>query len=188
TSITAISCRTWIGSRTCFASSTTTSAVAGCLGHSFGTLLALEYALAHPDRVGSLILMSPGPASHADFELLREERLRLWPADMAERAAVAATAAYQAGEPDAVAAGYGIHFRHALARREDHARLMATLRASFTREGILLARAIEDRLMAETWLAPSYDLHPRLARLAIPTLVLCGDHDVIFAECAAYRA
>ena len=33
------------------------------LGHSWGTVIALEYALKYPERVSHLILMNPGPAS-----------------------------------------------------------------------------------------------------------------------------
>jgi len=33
------------------------------LGHSWGTVLALEYALRYPTRVSRLVLMNPAPAS-----------------------------------------------------------------------------------------------------------------------------
>jgi proline iminopeptidase len=154
------------------------------LGHSFGTLIALEYAIRHPDRVSRLILMNPVPASHTDFKLFREERVRRWPSEMEERSALGATAGYKDGDPDAVAAYYRPHFRPALARRAHLERVLAALRASFTRDGILKARAIEDRLMEETWLVESYDLFPQLARLAIPTLVLFGDREIIPEACA----
>jgi pimeloyl-ACP methyl ester carboxylesterase len=42
------------------------------LGHSWGTVLALEYALRHPNRVSRLILMNPAPASSANAALLRK--------------------------------------------------------------------------------------------------------------------
>src|SRR4030095_12915475 len=37
------------------------------LGHSWGGLLAMEYATRHSDRVSHLILLSTAPASHADL-------------------------------------------------------------------------------------------------------------------------
>src|SRR5262245_3720361 len=43
------------------------------LGHSWGGLLALEYALRNPDHVSHLVLMNSAPASHADFALLCAE-------------------------------------------------------------------------------------------------------------------
>jgi proline iminopeptidase len=36
------------------------------LGHSWSTVLALEYALRYPERVSRMILMNPAPASTAD--------------------------------------------------------------------------------------------------------------------------
>ena len=40
---------------------------AAILGHSWGTVLALEYAIRYPDRVSHLILLNPAPASAEDF-------------------------------------------------------------------------------------------------------------------------
>jgi proline iminopeptidase len=60
-----------------------------------------------------------------------------------------ASAAYQAGDPEAVTARYRIHFKPALQRPEDYERLMTTMRAGFIsqgKEGIVKARAVEERL------------------------------------------
>ena len=91
-----------------------------------------------------------------------------------------ATAAYQAGEPEAVAARYRIHFQPSLKHREHYESMMARMRAGFVsqgKDGIVKARAIEDRLMRDTWNVPNYDLLPKLAGLAVPTLVIAGDYD-----------
>jgi proline iminopeptidase len=150
------------------------------LGHSWGTLLALEYAIRHPERVSHLILMNPGPASAADFKQFRKERLEKLGADLERLRAVAATDGYKAGDPDAVAAYYRIHFKAALKRPEDYERLMSIMRPSFTTsEAILKARHVEDRLMADSWSLDGYDLLPKLRSLAIPTLVIYGDSDFI---------
>jgi len=150
------------------------------LGHSWGTVLALEYALAHPDRVSHLILMNPAPASAADYGRFRTERREKMGADLDRIRAVAATDAFKAGDPDAVVAYYRIHFKAALARPEDYERLMAIMKPSFaTSEAILKARHVEDRLMADTWSLDGYDVLPKLRSLNIPTLVIYGDRDFI---------
>jgi len=150
------------------------------LGHSWGTVLALEYALAHPDRVSHLILMNPAPASAADYGRFRTERREKMGADLDRIRAVAATDAYKSGEPDAVVAYYRIHFKAALARSEDYERLMTIMKPSFTTsEAILEARQVEDRLMADTWSRDGYDALPKLRSLNIPTLVIYGDHEFI---------
>jgi proline iminopeptidase len=149
------------------------------LGHSWGTVIALEYALKYAERVSHLILMNPGPASREDYVQLRKDWLEKRPDAMAQRKAIAETAAYKEGDPEAVTAYYRIHFKPALARQEDYEKLIARMRSSFTKEGVLKARAVEDRLMQETWSRPDYDLLPKLKTLTIPTLVLSGDHDFI---------
>jgi proline iminopeptidase len=68
---------------------------------------------------------------------------------------------------------------------------MATMKAGFIRqgkEGIVKARAIEDRLMRDTWEMDGYDLLPKLKALSIPTLVIYGDHDFIPREIATHIA
>jgi proline iminopeptidase len=164
---------------------------AALLGHSWGAVLALEYALRHPDRVSQLILMNPAPASAADFAVLRKYYLQKIGADMDRQSAIARGAAYQAGDPEAVAARYRLHFKPALKRPEDYEKLMATMKAGFASQGkagILKARAVEDRLMRDTWEVRGYDLHPKLASLRMPTLVIWGDYDFIPAEIATHIA
>lgn len=156
------------------------------LGHSWGTVLALEYALRYPQRVSRMILMNPGPAFTDDYKQLRKEWLEKRSDDMDRRRAISASTAYKEGDPDAVTASCRIHFKSALARPEDFEKVIARLRSSFTKEGILKARAIENRLMHDTSSSPEYDLLPKLKGLRIPTLVIYGDHDIIPAATAEH--
>jgi proline iminopeptidase len=158
------------------------------MGHSWGGVLALEYAIRYPERVSHLILMNTAPASHVDYMLLRKDRRERAADDFERLKARSTDAAYQAGDPNTVAAYYRIHFRSTLRRPEHLEAVIERLRASFTKEGILKARAVEDRLMDETWLSSDYDLLPRLERLSIPTLVIHGEHDLIPVECAEHIA
>ena len=154
------------------------------LGHSWGGVLAMEYAIRHADRVSHLILMNTASASHDDYLLLRQELpRRRTAADIEKLNARSSDAKYLEGDPDTVAAYYRIHFRPALKQPEHLEKVIASLRSSFTKEGILKAREIEDLLMNETWLSSGYNLLPHLKRLSIPTLVLHGDHDFIPVEC-----
>jgi proline iminopeptidase len=162
---------------------------AAILGHSWGALLAAEYAIRHPQRVSHLILMNPAPVTTADMTAFRTARNQKVGADLDRLRAIQASDAYKDGNPDAVAAYYSIHFKPALVRTEHYGQLIATLRASFTRDGILKARAVEERLVNDTWLTPGgYDLLPKLKALTIPTLVLASDHDFIPASAAEHIA
>jgi proline iminopeptidase len=161
------------------------------LGHSWGTTLALEYALRYPARVSRLILMNPAPASASDLAVFRKAYLDALGADMERQRAIASTPAYKEGDPETVAERYRIHFEHALARPADYEKLMAAMKARFIsqgKEGILKARAAEDRLMRDTWQMDGYDLTPRLSNLKIPSLVITGDHDFIPVAIAEHIA
>jgi proline iminopeptidase len=161
------------------------------LGHSWGTVLALEYALRHPTRVSHLILMNPAPASVTDLAVFRKAYVQKLGADMDRQREIVASAAYKEGDPEAVAARYRLHFKPVLKRPEDYEKLMATMKAAFLRqgkEGIVKARAVEDRLMRDTWQADGYDLLPKLRNLSIPTLVISGDHDFFPGEIAGHIA
>ena len=157
------------------------------LGHSWGAVLALEYALRDPSRVSRLILMNPAPVSVGDLAAVRKVYLERLGDAMDRQRAIVASAAYQAGDPEAVAARYRIHFKPSFQRPDDYERMMARMRAGFLaqgKDGIVKARAVEDRLMRDTWEVPGYDLLPRLAVLGVPTLVIAGDHDFMAGAAA----
>ena len=159
------------------------------LGHSWGGVLAMEYAIRHSERVSQLILLNTAPASAGDWRVLREEFGRRRPAaDVEEMAAIAATDAHRRGDPDAEAAYNRIHFRMTLRRPDLLEALVARLRANSTADGVLLSRAIEHRLHDETSRSAGWDLFPALRELDVPTLVLHGEHDFIPAELAAQIA
>ena len=152
------------------------------LGHSWGTVLALEFALRHPTLVSHLVLMNPAPVSEAQVATLRQSYVAQLGSDMDRQRAIQAGAAYKEGDPAAVAARYRIHFKHALQRPTDYEKLMARMSAGFRsqgKDGILKAWAVEERLYRDTWSQPGYDLLPRLRRLRVPTLVIVGEQDFI---------
>ena len=162
--------------------------VAAVLGHSWGAVLALEYAIRHSNRVSHLLLMNPAPASTTDLTFFREHRLEKTAPDRERMEVIAATAGYQEGDPDIIAAYYRIHFTAAIRKAEHLDEVVRRLRASLTREGYVKARAIEGRLMQQTWALNGYDRLPKLAQLRIPTLVVHGAHDIIPVEVSEHIA
>ena len=158
------------------------------LGHSWGGVLAMEYAIRQPHRVSHLILMNAAPASHDDLILFRQERRKLEAGNLEELKVLSATAQYEAGDLETDAEYYRIHFRATLRQPEHLERVVKSLRLSFTPESIRKARAIENRLYGQTWLLSQYDLLPKLERLSIPALVIRGDYDFVPAACAEHIA
>jgi proline iminopeptidase len=161
------------------------------LGHSWGTLLALEYALRHPEHVSRLILMNPAPVSASGVAVLRKSYVEALGADMDTQKAILDSAAYKDGDPEAVTARYRIHFEHAFKKPADYETMMTAMHAAFVRqgrEGIVKARAVEQRLYVDTWKIPDYDLLPKLRELHVPTLVIVGDSDFIPPVIASHIA
>ncbi len=159
------------------------------LGHSFGTLLAVEYAIRRPDRVAHLVLVAPVPVSHAGAEALRSSfAAQRTPEEAARKRRLVTEPAFVRGELEADAEYYRIHFRPTVAGRERLELLVGRLRRGFTPDGIVVARAIEERLYGDTWNREGYDLEPALRSLPMPALVVRGRRDFIPLEHAQHIA
>lgn len=138
------------------------------LGYSWGGLLALLYALEHPERVGRLALVSPAPCwreARVAFEERFAERSRT-PALVAARQELRDSSlqsedpeAYQRRSFELTVAGYF----HDPARARD-----------------LTPFRVTGRTQQEVWSSlGDYDLRPRLAELTMPSLVMHGEDDPI---------
>ena len=150
------------------------------LGHSWGGLLAMEYAIRHPERVSHLILMNSAPASRADAIALRGELTRRKsPAQIERMNELSSDLRFRAGDVDTDAQYYRIHFGTTLRNPEHLDALVRRLRSAFTEDGIAAAREIENRLYEDTWQRDDYDLIPALRQLDIPTLLIGGADDFV---------
>lgn len=156
------------------------------LGHSWGGLLAMEYATRHADRVSHLVLMNSAPASRDGWLAFRQHLLqKRADGDVERMNALRSSARFRAGDPDADVEYHSIHFGALVRNEELREQVAGRLRRHFSAEGIVLARAIEERLLAETATAPGYDLIPKLREIEIPTLVLHGEDDSVPVGVAA---
>jgi proline iminopeptidase len=154
------------------------------LGHSWGCVLAMEYAARHARRVSHLILLNAAPASHEDLLRFRAQRQAVQAHDLAKMQAIAATTAYARGDIDAEAEYYRLHFARALQRAGDVDIVVRRVRSHFTPDDIVKARAIEERLYDETWRRPDYDVVARLRASRVRTLLVHGERDLVPVECA----
>jgi proline iminopeptidase len=123
------------------------------LGHSWGCVLAMEYATCHSDRVSHLILLNTAPASHADLLHFRQQRQAAEATSLAKMRAIANTREYAEGDIETDVEYYRVHFSETLRRSDQLESVVRRLRSHFTPKDIVKARAIEDRLYAQTWRA-----------------------------------
>jgi proline iminopeptidase len=161
---------------------------AALLGHSWGGLLAMEYALRYPEHVSHLVLLNTAPASYDDCKLFVQARDAMIPDDTALLRSLGSRPELEEGDLEARAAYYRVYFRRTLRPPRLLDRLVEHLQAGWTTEDVLRARAIGDRLWNETYESTEYNLLPQLTRLRIPTLILRGDYDFIPVACAAHIA
>lgn len=147
------------------------------LGYSWGGLLAILYAIQHPDRVSRLALVSPAPVTAAGRRVF-EERFTA-----------------RSRDPDLLAArdalrSSGLRDRDPDAYRQRLFELsVAPYFADPARARDLTPFRVNGRTQTAVWTSlGDYDLQDALGRLKVPALVLHGRHDPIPIETARETA
>ena len=141
------------------------------LGHSFGALIAIEYARRHPDETRALILMNPvEPGSrfaYATAQLQRERRTGSYGEEMR---ALTHSEAFEARDPATLSQVYRVSFRQLLRDRALIDVLELDLATETARNGQDVAALLGGSMGTVDW----WD---RLGAIDTPTLVLQGRYD-----------
>lgn len=141
------------------------------LGHSWGAGLAARYALAHPDRLSTLILVSPTPPSFDLAEREAEARTRsLEAADTAGMGALGSSPEMAARDPTTIERMLRMSFRGQLVDRSLADRLEFEIPEDHAARSMAM-RAVGAELAG-------YDLTGDLRELRVPTLVIYGTAEV----------
>lgn len=143
------------------------------LGHSFGGLIAMAYARAHPDRTHALILMDSSEPGHrfAD-ETARRQAAARTPEDSTDLAAAMADPGYAARDPEVMSRIYRIAFRGTMHVRDRVDELHLDLLPATAKDGCDVARLLGGSI------GQDFDWWPTLGEITAPTLVLQGRWDV----------
>jgi len=143
------------------------------LGHSFGGLLAMYYAVEHPDAVSQLLLIDTSPASWAlNFPYFRKAIAdRQTEEDRRALAAITAVPGAR-NDPASMARYYQTFFRTFFFNPE----LSKELVLGIDREWLAKNAVTGDAIWASIG---EYDIHERLRRIIAPTLILHGTASVI---------
>lgn len=141
------------------------------LGHSFGGLLALHYALKYPDRVAAMILIDPDPASRelwSEHEEIVESRLT--EEDRMLMQSISTSENWQL-DPAQLEKYYLARFRAYFGKREASVRLQLGLALSVYGNFPATATAMRESL-------GDWDLFDELELLDTRTLIVTGDHTI----------
>lgn len=141
------------------------------LGHSFGTLLALEYARRYPDRTRALILMNPVEPGQRFQEETAARRARAMSEEVAEEMAeIRDSEAFEARDPATLSRFYRLAFRPLVQDPETVDALDLDLSSTTARQGQDVARLLGTSMGTVDW----WD---RLSLIDTPTLVVHGRYD-----------
>ena len=138
------------------------------LGHSWGGLIAMQYAILYPQYLKSLILSNSMAASTAfrqqETEILNSRRTRY---DSLEQAAILASEEFQRHENVAFEALFRLMFKQEFFDTLLLDQLNLTFPSTFYENSKAFMQMGEE--------LNKYDLHPQLAGLETPTLIIYGD-------------
>ncbi|RMG16116.1 MAG: alpha/beta fold hydrolase [Bacteroidetes bacterium] len=140
------------------------------LGHSWGGLLAMYYAIAHPQRLKSLILLNPMSPSHVlkakEDSLLNAHTT---PEEMAAINEIMQSPAFQQQQIPAYEALFREFFRREFYDKRLADSLSLHFQPTFVQGSRLLQHLGKD--------LASYELRPQLGSISCPTLIIYGQEE-----------
>ena len=144
------------------------------LGHSWGAFLAMEYAIAHPESIEKMILLSSCPASSEDFSLFMDEWVKRTAPYQDELKAMRESKEFIAGDPAMTEKYYRLLYR-AYCYNPEKANL---LNVYMSQKACINGEKVEEIFMQNLFVKP-FNLHDQLKKVRIPTLIIHGDADII---------
>ncbi len=149
------------------------------LGHSWGGLLAMSYAIKYPDNLNSLLLVnSVGASSDFREQMASIQQRRITPEDSLARASLLQSDDFRKRSPKALAEFFRIAFRGAFYNRALADSLTLVFNENYVRNSAMLKHMGRDK----TFL--SYDLHQKLMGIKCPALIIHGEADTLPSEAA----
>lgn len=140
------------------------------LGHSWGGLLAMQYATVHQDHVNALILVNSTPASTELQQIAQQKSIDSETEDELEaRMAIIRSEAFKNDDPQAYEELYRLLFESEFYDRKYLDSLDLNFQPSFAETGRKLRHLTRDY--------SEYDVHMDLEELEIPVLIIYGAID-----------
>lgn len=144
------------------------------LGHSMGASLAMQYAIAHPEYIKKLILSNTGPASSQEFFVFAKEWFVRTLPYQADLRAIQASPSFRMQDPLAIEHYYRTLFQPYCYDAKNVNALNVKIGGKAAINSFKMVEMFRQQFLFKT-----FDLHPQLKMLNIPTLVIHGDADII---------
>ena len=144
------------------------------LGHSWGGILAAEYAIAYPQHVAGLILMDSVPMTLNGVKVFDQRCVRKLEAIQEPLHQLQSSPDFQQGDPREVEKYYRMIFKTYCFKKSDAQKI--TLH--FSPIAAINSQKIA-KIFGENFFSKPYDLRPQLHQLKIPTLIIHGTQDPV---------
>ena len=143
------------------------------MGHSWGGLLAMEYAIRHPDRLNSLILVNSTPPTSelrgASSRIIAQRTSR---DDSAAQAALTQTDEFKRRDPLAMQKFFRLAFKGSFRSPLNADELTLTFGPDYAARSALLQYLNKDPQLQ------TYDLLSQLGTITCPVLIIGSDYDL----------
>ncbi len=144
--------------------------VINLMAHSFGGLIAMNYAIKYPEKVKRLMLInSISASSEINMQSNQILGVRFTEEDMRERMSLIQSEGFEQRDPETIEALMKIGFRRQFYDERLIDSLQLNINENYGRSSELL-RYLSPELM-------NYDFHANLQNIEAPTLLLYGDYD-----------
>jgi proline iminopeptidase len=144
------------------------------LGHSWGSLIVCKYAIKYPERVTSIILMNPIPASQEGMQAFGEEVNGRKKTIAEALKKIEEDPEYIKNSPTLVTDWYRLMFSTYCCNPADAEKL--TLH--FTKSSITEDKKIQD-IISKGLLSKAYDFYTEFSKITCSTLIIHGECDPI---------
>lgn len=145
------------------------------LGHSWGGIIAMDYAAKNPDHVSKLILLSPAPADHIGiiaFEKACEEKTKNIAQEIAP---IFTSSTIEKLDIEEIKRLYRQVFVNYVYESKDAAKISL----DFDKKSAVSSIKSMEVLVETTWMHPNFNLLPKLKQISAPTLIIHGKNDLI---------
>jgi proline iminopeptidase len=144
------------------------------LGHSWGGLLAAEYALAYPQHIEALILLDSVPMTLNGIKVFDQQCADRLEGVKESLAQLQDSSDFQHGDPRAVEKFYSMIFQTYCAKKSDAKKITLHFSQATATNGLKI-----EKIFREKNFSKPYDLRSQLHQLTTPTLIIHGDQDPI---------